>query len=91
MRKVSILILMLVVFSGCATAQIKQQVKDGMNHEQVLAVWGSPDEVLNARNSCCKEGSEEAWHYYGESFRDFDKSVIFEEGEVQYVYVKRGF
>jgi len=89
MKKLLYLIIAIALLSGCASAKKDIQVKKGMSKRQVEFLWGNPREVINSKNSCCMQKSEEEWYYFN-AYRQRkapDKSVIFEDGRVEYVFV----
>ena len=89
MKKIILLIVLVLMTSGCASMVKQTQVMKGMNREQVAAVWGNPQKIKNAQNSCCKMPDEEAWYYFSTSFQrpDQKKYVMFDGDAVKYVFV----
>ncbi|MBF0479964.1 MAG: hypothetical protein HQL26_10820 [Candidatus Omnitrophica bacterium] len=84
MKRLMIMMVLCMFAAGCCSVPIKK----GMTKAEVQAIWGRPDSVKTAMNSCDKRPNEEAWHYYGMPYRSLslDKSVLFRDDKVEYVF-----
>ena len=92
MKNIIVLLVLSFALSGCSSLVKQTQVVPGMSKDQVTALWGSPQRVVNSNNSCCKAYDEESMYFYSTKYQpsSHPKYVLLKDNRVKYVFEWKG-